>query len=156
VSFPLLSSEDSLLDRVLIEVRLLRPWFDRGLQRRERTAFGTSGMDITDVCVFLSEIEAGKASDCGGDLPQGDLFKLAAEDLKMFYVEAAMEQPNPGTSRRVQDWFWNETAAGEFLVGLRDACRDHADPLVRNHARFTLVPAERLSAAKHSKSAKER
>jgi hypothetical protein len=148
VSFPLSGDGESVLDRVLAEVRLLRPWFDRGLQRRGRTAFGTSGMDITDVCVFLNEVAAGKAADPGGDVPQGDRFKLAAEDLKMFYVEAAMEQPNPGSSRRVQDWFWNETAAGEFLFGLRDTCKEHVDPLVRNHARFTLVPAERLSAAK--------
>lgn len=155
VSFPQSSSEDSVLDRVLAEVRLLRPWFDRGLHRRGRTASGTSGMDVADICVFLNEVALGKVTDSGSEVLQGDLFKLAAEDLKIFYAEAAMEQPNPGTSRQVQDWFWNDTAAGEFLFSLRDTCKDHADPLVRNHARFTLVPAERLSAANHSKAAKK-
>jgi len=69
-----------------------------------------------------------------GEIPQveddtaitiGDRFKLAAEDLKMFYAEAVMEQPNPGTATQIQQWFWHQTQAGELLFRLAEQCAKH-------------------------------
>ncbi len=79
------------------------------------------------------------------ELSLGDAFKLAAEDLKAFYAEAATARPDSMVSaEQYGDWFWDETAAGTLLKTLREACAEHPDPLVKAFARGTLAPAARV------------
>ena len=52
------------------------------------------------------------------DLPLGDTFKLAVEDLKAFYNESAAAQPGYASSKDVADWFWGQTSAGNMLLHL--------------------------------------
>lgn len=152
VSFAAPASGDDVLG-VQQEITSLQPWFERAKQRRGRTMTGTSGLDIEQALTLLTQVH--DASDVSLSPPSnmsfGDFFKLAAEDLKMFYAEAAMEQPNPGSSQALQNWFWNETQAGKLLFALTDRCADHADPGVKTHAKFTLVPAQRLAKYRLSK-----
>ena len=137
---------DEVTDGVQQEVVSLQPWFDRAKQRRGRSATGTSSLNIEQVLTLLTNLHDGVAPSVTIPIgiAFGDLFKLAAEDLKMFYAEAAMEQPNPGSSQALQHWFWNETQAGTLLFALADRCAEHIDPLIKFHATFTLVPAQRL------------
>lgn len=152
VSFAAASSDEDVLG-VKQEITSLQPWFERAKQRRGRTMTGTSGLDIDQALTLLTQVH--DASDVTLNPPTNmsfaDFFKLAVEDLKMFYAEAAMEQPNPGSSRAVQNWFWNETQAGKLLFALTDRCADHADAGVKTHAKFTLVPAQRLAKYRLSK-----
>jgi hypothetical protein len=138
---------DEVTHAVQQEVISLQPRFDRAKQRRGRSATGTSGLKFEQVLTLLSNLHDGVAPSVviPTGIALGDLFKLAAEDLKMFYAEAAMEQPNPGSSQALQHWFWNETQAGTLLFALADRCAEHVDPLVKAHASFTLVPAQRLA-----------
>lgn len=149
VNFAMPAADDDATQGVQQEISSLQPWFDRAKQRRGRTATGTSSLDIAQVLTLLTNIHDGVEPVVATptEMAFGDFFKLAAEDLKMFYAEAAMEQPNPGSSQALQHWFWTETQAGALLLALADRCTDHADPVVKAHARFTLVPAQRL--AKH-------
>lgn len=148
---------DAVTQGVRQEVSSLQPWFDRAKQRRGRSATGTSGLNITQVLTLLTNIHDGVAPSVEGptEIAFGDLFKLAAEDLKMFYAEAAMEQPNPGSSQALQHWFWNKTQAGTLLFALADRCAEHVDPLIKSHARFTLVPAQRLAQHQANSPAKQ-
>ena len=158
VNFAEPTAETTGLETLLMEVRLLMPWFDRALARRGQTMTGTSGMEIEAICELVwqlintatpaSEQDAQETSDTeatgvADKTPFGDRVKLAIEDLKAFYIEAVMEQPKPGSATQIQQWFWEETSAGQLIFALRKACWDHANSALKLHARFTLVPAAR-------------
>ncbi len=128
---------------LLTEIELLGPWYARASESRGRTGVGASGMSIDDVGRFLlacREREP-KTSPVAG-LSVADAFKLAAEDLKLFYLEAATARPG-ARSTVLADWFWQDTAAGALLLELSRALADAEDGGIRVHARATLVPTAR-------------
>ena len=152
---PVTFSPDSAENSLTQEVTLLKPWFEKAKTKRGRSATGTSGLDIDAICILLEHMASEEISavpsaivlpEYSQTLAFGDLFKLAVEDLKMFFAEAALAQPNPGTSKQLQDWFWEETSAGKLVFELAVGAYNHPDKLLRNHARFTLVPAARFAA----------
>lgn len=129
--------------RLLEEVRLLQPWYDRGHHDRGSTALGASGLEISEIVRWLNQLADGANAEPDQLAPESDLglrLKLAVEDLKIFYLEAATSQPGSTSSAAAFDWFWDSTSAGALLRRLRDRLRDHQDPLVRIYAGATLVP----------------
>ena len=49
----------------------------------------------------------------------GEGLRLAVDDLKAFYVDAATAQPGNASGSDIQGWFWRETAFGGLIQGLR-------------------------------------
>jgi len=146
VTLPAPEREVTGADRVIEEALLLQPWFDRGRRERGHSSFGASGLDLEGVCRWLFGLLANPKPERApvAGLSVADSFKLAAEDLKAFYLEAASAQPRPGSARALNDWFWDETAAGALLKQLRGALREHEDGAMRTYAAMTLVPEESL------------
>lgn len=142
VSFPVPKAEaGGLLDVAVQEVAMLQPWYDRARRSRGSSAVGLCGLDqIEDVVRFLGGFLSAPLPD--GQLPglsRADAFKLAAEDLKQFYLESAAAQPGANAGR-LADWFWRETSAGRLLFMLRETLVETGDPRLAVFARFTLVP----------------
>ncbi|MCC5871681.1 MAG: hypothetical protein JJU22_04735 [Gammaproteobacteria bacterium] len=128
---------------LLAEIELLEPWCERARVTRGRTGVGASGMHIEEVGRFLLACcEREPVASPVSGLPVADAFKLAAEDLKLFYLEAATARPGAG-STVLADWFWQDTAAGALLLELSRALADAENPGIRIHARATLVPEAR-------------
>jgi hypothetical protein len=129
------------------EIARLRPWHDRAIALRGHTATKTSTLHVEEINRFLNAFlgESPPTESPVAGFSLGDVFKLAAEDLKAFYAEAATARPDSmTTAEEFGDWFWDETAAGALLEALREACSSHQDPLVRGFAAATLVPAARI------------
>jgi hypothetical protein len=145
VSFPA-PEGSSISDRLKTELRLLMPWWERGRTERGFTATGVLGLDIYSVAEWLAEfVDAPMPADSPSeDLALADAFKLAVEELKAFYLEAATARPGGASHRELNDWFWDQTAAGELLWLLRDRARTHEEEAVRLHAAFTLVPESQV------------
>ncbi len=150
VSFPSPGSRSAVADRLLDETRLLMPWFDQGQKQRGHSAVGASGLDVEKICTWLSEFIAEPRPDESplAERTLGETFKLAVEDLKAFYLEAVTAQPGSGSAQAINNWFWDETAAGELLWDLRQRLRKDADDVVRLHASFTLVPEAQVRRRK--------
>ena len=143
---PLASDAFPDASQVADEVARLQPWYDRALARRERTSFGASGLAIEDVVAWLEGLldgEVPSASPVEG-LSVGDVTKLAAEDLKAFYLEAATARPGDPPPRAIDDWFWEESGAGDLLRGLRSRLSESEDGALAIYARLTLVPEARV------------
>ena len=140
------SSEETVAAAVQRETRELRPWYERALQRRQRTTFGSSGLAIEDVAEFLSRWmhDMPPPSPRAGSTPEA-LLKLAAEDLKVFYFEALAGQPEPMSGRQAADWFWGETSAAKLFVALRERCIADTDPVRKLIGQNLLVPREQWS-----------
>jgi len=149
VSFASSEQDDTATDEaalVLREIELLKPWHDRNVAHRGASAASASGLDIEDAVRLLNGFLHGDPPAPPEGLTAADAFKLAAEDLKLFYQEAAAAQPG-GSSREVADWFWDGTRAGSFIRRLADTLRQADDPAVKAYARHTLIPEGRRQAS---------
>ncbi len=128
-----------LAQSVRDEVNRLAIWYDRALRLRQRTTVGVSGLDIAEIVSLLlaplSDVGEGAALAYSADA-----IRLAAEDLKAYYSEAATAQPGVASSDELQRWFWRETAASALLRALQARFADTEDPALRLLSELLLVP----------------
>jgi len=118
---------NQLREALLLEISLLRPWFEEGLRRKGRTAFGLSGLtpgSMDQIAAFLSEFAGGEDSappDGASDAMPAAL-RFIADDAKTFYIEAAVSQPSASTPTpdELNRWLYRETHLGEVLYDIRD------------------------------------
>ncbi len=68
------------------------------------------------------------------------MIRLAAEDLKTYYLEAASAQPGGAGPRQLSDWFWRETRAADTLRRMKIRCRDSDDDALKIVGAMLLVP----------------
>ena len=123
------------------EVGRLRTWYEAGRRTRERTTVGLSGLEIEAVAAFLAGfLDDPLQPPFREGLSRGAACKLASEDLKAFYAEAANAQPGTPSSRRTADWFWGETAAGELILELKRRFDASEDKSLKGIAVMALVP----------------
>jgi hypothetical protein len=112
---------------VRLEVSLLKPWFEEGLQRRERTAFGLSGLtpdSIDEIAAFLVAFASGDDPPVPDGLsdPMPAALRFMADDAKTYYLEAAATQPakTKPTPDELNHWLYRETHLGRTLYDIRD------------------------------------
>ncbi len=116
---------DAAAQRLLDEVRLLRPWHDEFMRARGRTAVGVSGKSAEDVEAMAELVarfaagEEGVAKGYAFDPPL--VFKYVADDLRAFYYEAAAASPGrTPEARKLDDWLFDETQLGATLYRLAE------------------------------------
>ncbi len=134
------TQQDALRLAVRREIAMLRPWYERALAVRGRTSVGVSGLSIDDVlehlCVpLLAASSAPNAAAC-----TADSLRLAAEDLKAYFTEAATAQPGTVSSATVLHWFWHDTSGSTLLRALQAHFADSEDPTLRLLSALLLVP----------------
>jgi hypothetical protein len=66
------------------------------------------------------------------------------DDLKAYYIEAALVSAARPSSTQLGDWFWNETAAGAAIFALREAHLVSTDDRLKAIAGLFLVPGVRV------------
>jgi hypothetical protein len=123
------------------EVTELRPWYDIGLQQRGRTAVGNYDA-LTASELFIGYVlgHAPAVSDMNLSFPVA--LRLASQDLKAFYFEAAIARPGSSVpeSHVFNNWFWQETAAGKILKSVKEKCLGESDKALRLAGTLLLVP----------------
>jgi hypothetical protein len=130
------------------EIAMLAPWYDLAVTNRGRTTVGPSGLAVNDAGKYVAAFLDDQATACPRqDMPAARVLKLAYEDLKAYYTEAITMQPSYGTSKRVEDWLFNETILGRALWRLRDICRASADEPFRDLGRNSIVPDRQINPA---------
>ena len=141
VSFPRLSSDGSLGERVTDEIAQLQAWHELAVRRNGRTTLGVTGLSPAELGRFLASWLTVSPEPPFGDglLPAGAL-KLAADELKTFYYEAHGAQPGRRTPDEVLEWFWTSTSAGALFLALRDRAAASPDPSLKGIATLSLVP----------------
>lgn len=149
VSFALDMRPETDLERLRTafkrEVAELRPWYDLSIERRKRTAVVDFGPD--SAWELLDEFAAGDTPRIPkADLALGTALRLAAQDLKAFYFEAATARPGSASpaSGAFNRWFWQETAAGRILKAVKERCLTEADKSLRKTGAMLLVPLDQV------------
>ena len=127
------------------EVAELRPWYDLSQERRKRTAVVDFGPDSASE--LLDSFAAGaKPRIQKAGLSLATALRLAAQDLKAFYFEAATARPGSASpaSEEFNRWFWQETAAGRILKAVKERCLTDADKSLRKTGAALLVPLDQV------------
>lgn len=119
---------ESLRSDFMHEVTALRPWYDLHLREHNRTAVVTFDPDTSSR--LLSDFALGEKSFLSASgLPLATELRLAAQDLKAFYFEAATARPDwaSPSSEAFNRWFWEETSAGRILKAVKESCLKNDD-----------------------------
>ena len=125
----------------------LEPWYQAAARERGTTA-GASGLEWDAIAAFLADcIDApgGRtAVPASATLPFAEIVKLAVEDLKTAYLEAAAAQParRRATARELADWFWGDTVAGQVMVALKKRYESSDDEALQLLGRVLFVPID--------------
>jgi hypothetical protein len=123
------------------EIAQLSPWYDLAVESRGRTTVGVSGLDRDEIAgLFAAMFDHPLPSCPSDDMPLADMIRLAAEDLKAYYIEAASAQPGDASHRQLADWFWRETRAADILRRMKERCRESDDKALNIVGAVLLVP----------------
>ena len=99
----------------------LRPYYERWLEQRGRTAVGITGIPqrrFRGIVRFLEAYAAGAAADMDArppDVSVPQFVRYCADDLKAFCYEARMMQRPNDAAPDIHRWFWGETAVGALI-----------------------------------------
>lgn len=99
----------------LDEVHGLRDAYDRNVAATGRTSVGRAGGpdDVASMVEKFMQIEAGASlSDVGWDEWSA---MAASQDVRSYYVEAAMQLAEVTGARQVESWLYKTTATGRML-----------------------------------------
>ncbi len=127
------------------EVAGMHNWYELAVQKRGRTTFGMSGLEIGQIVDFICAFLRGKTPDNPrSDIALGYTINLAVDDLKAYYYEGATAQPGQESpsSEDLNRWFWTETTVSKALYALRDICNKSEDGLLNLVGQMLLVPVE--------------
>lgn len=119
----------------------LLPWYERALDGNGRPTVGASTPDVEALRDYFSAlVDTNALPHPIGDFTLADSLRLAAEDLKAFYFEAAAAQPGIPDALRLLHWFWGETHAGGLLRALMVRFETSEDPNLALLGQLLLVP----------------
>ncbi len=125
------------------EISALHPWYDMAVEKRGRTTVMTAGTEIDATGDFIFSFLGDETPENPrDDIPIGFSLKLAADDLKAYYLEGITAQPGQeyASSQVLTGWFWNETVAGKVLLNIKSKLENNEDNALRIAARALLVP----------------
>lgn len=141
VSFPPPPMDPNDLGAALAaEVAELAPWYEVAKERRGRTTVGLTGAAPAEIARFVAGFMDATPEPLRADASLAENLKLACEDLKAYYQEAAMAQPGPADAAGVARWFWTQTAAARLFLALEPELRSRQDPDLQVVASDYLVP----------------
>ncbi len=137
------------------EIDELRPWHDLGVRRRGGTSGGLSGLTPEQAGRLLCDFADGRDAADGQSAPAlARSLKLACDDLRTYFEEAAAAQPGGLSAQQMQDWFYLHTVAGQLLHDVRDRGLTHDDAAVRALCERMLIPRSDLNQRSRSAAAR--
>ncbi len=128
------------------EIALVTPWYDGAAATSGRTVFGVSNMTMEQISQHLTSF----LTDTPDDSPVADFsprmaLRFGADDLKVFYLEAAMAEEETPSSAQLVGWFWRETVAGQLLIALRERMMKSDDDKLKVIGGGFIVPGAKVA-----------
>jgi hypothetical protein len=140
VSFRSTDRPDDLGAALLREIEEIAPWHDLARERRGRTTTGFSGMTIEEAARRVGAQLSGKPMPNVDGCNQGTSLKLAVDEIRAYYSEAAGAKPGAAGAEEILQWFWHATAAGRAFLALQKICLAGNDESAKVFASRSLVP----------------
>jgi hypothetical protein len=137
---------EQMLSAFKEEAAQMLAWYDLSVKQQGRTTVGATGLEPQEVAEFLADFVQGRreSNPVEGVSLDGAL-RMAAEDLKAYYLEAVIAQPGQSTdSAALVNWFWSETAAAKVINAVREICLGISDKKLQLLGKLLLVPRNQL------------
>ena len=115
----------------------LRPYYERWLEQRGRTAVGITGIPqrrFRGVVRFLeayAENDGADLEERPADVSVPQFVRYCADDLKAFCYEARMMQRPEDAEPDIHRWFWGETAVGMLIDRITQRMNASGDPALQ-------------------------
>jgi len=124
----------------------MKTWYDLALSKRKRTTLGISGLSPEEALAFVSAFVKGENQTQGiEDYSLSDSLRMAAEDIKAFYLEGVSNQPGqPTDSNTLADWFWGETYAALVINEVRKISLKEGSKMMHLLGSLLLVPRSQM------------
>lgn len=124
------------------EIAALAPWHAmRMAEPGVRSITGTTGLNIEQIADFLVALYQGEAVSPAPSLNVAQTLRLAAEELRLWCIEAALAKPGSDSSSAAIDlWFWGGTACARLILVLQPVCVASEDLELAKVATGALIP----------------
>lgn len=122
---------------------MLTSWYEEAVRAQGRSGFGISGKTPDEIARFLAGfvVDPAETEPPYADEAIGTGFKRMADDLRYYYIQAAIARPGAQISDiEVGNWLWGETTLSQVLVAIRDYAMDCAEPSLARLAPTAMVP----------------
>jgi hypothetical protein len=140
-------SPGALADAFETELVRLGPAYARSITALGRTTVGLSGLPIAEAATYVAAWVRGPAPETPvADMSAPLALRFAIDDVKAYFLEAALAPGTRPSSRQLGQWLWYQTAAGKAIFALRSANLDAADERLKLIAGNFMVPARVLAA----------
>jgi hypothetical protein len=128
-------------DALKAEIALLSPWYDEARRRTGRRLDGLTKLAPDALADFLLAFrdDPAAASPLPGTPPLRAV-KLASDDLKHFYYQAALARPGAISDVKLADWFFGETRMGDLFLQIRARYLQSDNEGLQRLATLQLVP----------------
>jgi fermentation-respiration switch protein FrsA (DUF1100 family) len=141
------ASADTIANQLPKEIAALDGAYRDFVGQRARSVVGLSGLSVPEAGRYIGTWLRGVTPNSPNSEMSAPLaLRFAADDLKAFYVEAALAGGGKPSSKQLGDWFWNDTAAGAAIFALRKAYLASPDERLKAIAGLFLVPGIRVPA----------
>lgn len=131
-------------DSVVSECSALKAAYERQYLQSGRTSVGVAGVSLENCATLIDHINSEKrpAPSIRDDVSDILMLRLAMDDIKSFYIEAALAETPQATpsSQQIQGWFWQETYAGTTLRQLREQLIQSEDKKIERLGRMFSIP----------------
>jgi hypothetical protein len=127
---------------VLAEAAAVMPIWQQARARLGRTTVGISGLAQESAVEFVARYLSPDPLPNPKGMAPVSRVRFAIDDIKAFYLEAALAQGGHPSSQQLNDWFWSETLAGEMIREFQHRALASDDANL-NAIAGSLVPAER-------------
>jgi len=92
------------------ECAALKPSYQRQCVDKSRTSVGVAKTPITELATLFDEVyRQNSFRELRADISARLMFRLALDDLKAYYIEAALADQNSPSSQQLHDWLWRDT-----------------------------------------------
>ncbi|MCP4335507.1 MAG: hypothetical protein GY785_22890 [Gammaproteobacteria bacterium] len=122
------------------------PVWQLARRRTGRSSYGISGLTPEAAVEFIERYHSPEPMLISKDMTKGmakvSRARFAIDDIKVFYLEAAMAEGGHPSARQLLDWFWGHTLAGALIREFQETARVSEDGNLELIA-DSLVPAER-------------
>lgn len=143
--------DPSAQGRLLVaEFHRMLTWRQRAKAKLGRTTVGLARLAEKTIVDHITDAYEAIAS--GKELPVSPIrglhrmqaLRFSIDDLKACYMEVAAVGDGRPSSRHINEWFWQQTVAGQILFALRETCMRNENNVVRVIGEGSLIPEEYL------------
>ncbi|MGI9570881.1 MAG: hypothetical protein ACR2PH_14365, partial [Desulfobulbia bacterium] len=133
---------DDPLGALRQEMERLRSWYDLAVENQKgRTTLDISGVDLEKlseyIIAFISDPDTTQPRP---DLPRHQMLKLAIDEHRAYYYEAASAQPGDASDVQLADWFYGQTSIGKILMAINETCNKTDDEVLKMMSNRRIIP----------------